>query len=50
MVGVIEVILVSLAAGFLGSLTVLGGASVTISLLVLLGVPVKHAIALSLSS
>jgi uncharacterized membrane protein YfcA len=50
MVGVIEVILVSLAAGFLGSLTGLGGASVTIPLLVLLGVPVKHAIASSLIS
>jgi len=50
MVGVIEVILISLAAGFLGSLTGLGGASVTIPLLVLLGVPVKHAIASSLIS
>ncbi len=50
MVSVIEVVLVSLAAGLLGSLTGLGGASVTIPLLVLLGVPVKHAIASSLIS
>jgi len=50
MAGVVEVVLVSLVAGFLGSTTGLGGASITIPLLVLLGVPVKHAIASSLIS
>jgi len=50
LVGVLEVVLVSTLAGLLGSLTGLGGASVTIPFLVLLGVPVKHAVASGLIS
>jgi uncharacterized protein len=37
--------LISIAVGFLGSLTGLGGASLLVPLLVLLGIPVKEAIA-----
>ncbi|MCS7126894.1 MAG: sulfite exporter TauE/SafE family protein [Thaumarchaeota archaeon] len=45
MVDVLEVIAISFASGLLGALTGLGGASITTPVLVMLGVPVKHAIA-----
>ena len=45
MLNIIPLILISVAVGFLGSLTGLGGASILIPILVLLGIPVKEAIA-----
>jgi uncharacterized membrane protein YfcA len=42
---IVSLTLISVAVGFLGSLTGLGGASILIPLLVLLGIPVKEAIA-----
>ncbi|MDA4128630.1 MAG: sulfite exporter TauE/SafE family protein [Thaumarchaeota archaeon] len=48
MVDVLTVLLASVAAGLLGSLVGLGGGVVMIPILVLLGVPVKYAIAASM--
>jgi uncharacterized membrane protein YfcA len=45
MLNIVSLGLVSIIVGFLGSLTGLGGASILIPLLVLLGIPVKEAIA-----
>ncbi len=45
MLNMISLLLISLPIGFLGALTGLGGASILIPILVLLGVPVKEAIA-----
>jgi uncharacterized protein len=45
MLNFVSLSLVSVAVGFLGSLTGLGGASILIPLLVLFGIPVKEAIA-----
>lgn len=45
MVTVPEIIVISFLSGLIGSLTGLGGASLTTPILVALGVPVKHAIA-----
>jgi uncharacterized protein len=49
-VDIITVFLISIPAGFIGSLTGLGGGSIMIPLLVYLGVPVKYAIAASMVS
>lgn len=48
MVDILAILLISIPAGFIGSLTGLGGGSITIPLLVVLGVPVKYAIAASM--
>ncbi len=48
LIDILTLILLSLAAGFLGSLIGLGGGSIMIPLLVILGVPVKYAIAASM--
>lgn len=48
MVDILTVLLTSIAAGLLGSLVGLGGGVITIPVLVLLGVPVKYAIAASM--
>jgi len=45
MLNIVSLSLISIVVGFLGSLTGLGGASILIPLLVLLGIPVKEAIA-----
>jgi len=45
MLNMISLLFISIPVGFLGSLTGLGGASILIPLLVLLGIPVKEAIA-----
>ncbi|MEM4302314.1 MAG: hypothetical protein QXQ70_00250 [Candidatus Caldarchaeum sp.] len=45
MVSLIEVVVISFFAGFIGSITGLGGASITTPLLTLMGVPIKNAIA-----
>ncbi len=45
MVDIVIVTVLSFAAGFLGALTGLGGASIMVPLLTLLGVPIKYAIA-----
>ncbi|MEM3031667.1 MAG: sulfite exporter TauE/SafE family protein, partial [Nitrososphaerota archaeon] len=50
MVGFTEVIASSLLAGFIGSITGLGGASITTPLLTLMGVPIKNAIAAGIVS
>lgn len=42
---IVSLTLISIGVGFLGSLTGLGGASILIPLMVLLGIPVKEAIA-----
>ena len=41
----ITLILISIAVGLLGSLTGLGGASILTPILVLLGIPIKEAVA-----
>ena len=46
----ISLLLISLPVGFLGSLTGLGGASILVPILVLLGLPIKEAIASALVS
>jgi len=43
MLNIVSLSLISVLIGFLGSLTGLGGASILIPILVLLGVPVKEA-------
>jgi uncharacterized membrane protein YfcA len=48
MVDVLTVLLTSISAGLIGSLVGLGGGVITIPVLVLLGVPVKYAIAASM--
>jgi uncharacterized protein len=45
MLNMISLLLISIPVGFLGALTGLGGASILVPLLVLLGIPVKEAIA-----
>ena len=45
MLNMVSLLMISIPVGFLGSLTGLGGASILIPLLVLLGIPVKEAIA-----
>jgi len=45
---IITILLISIPAGFIGSLTGLGGGSIMIPLLIYLGVPVKYAIAASM--
>ncbi len=50
MIGIIPIFLMSIPAGFIGSLIGLGGGSIMIPLLVYLGVPVKYAIAASMVS
>lgn len=45
MLNIVSLSLISILVGFLGSLTGLGGASILIPLLVLMGIPVKEAIA-----
>jgi uncharacterized membrane protein YfcA len=50
MVGLAEVIAASFLAGFIGSITGLGGASITTPLLTLMGVPIKNAIAAGIIS
>ncbi len=50
MVGLVEVIAASFLAGFIGSITGLGGASITTPLLTLMGVPIKNAIAAGIIS
>jgi uncharacterized membrane protein YfcA len=45
MLNMISLLLISIPVGFLGSLTGLGGASILVPLLVMLGIPVKEAIA-----
>jgi uncharacterized membrane protein YfcA len=45
MLNIVSLSLISIVVGFLGSLTGLGGASILIPLFVLLGIPVKEAIA-----
>jgi uncharacterized membrane protein YfcA len=45
MLNMISLMLISLPVGFLGALTGLGGASILVPILVLLGIPVKEAIA-----
>jgi uncharacterized membrane protein YfcA len=47
-VDIISILLISIPAGFIGSLTGLGGGSIMIPLLVYLGVPLKYAIAASM--
>src|SRR5512136_1283008 len=44
----ISLLLISIGVGFLGALTGLGGASILVPILVLLGIPVKEAIASSM--
>ncbi len=48
MVDMLVVFLISIPTGFLGALTGLGGGSIMIPILVLLGVPLKYAIAASM--
>ncbi len=48
MVDILLVLLISIPTGFLGALTGLGGGSIMIPILVLLGVPLKYAIAASM--
>ena len=48
MIDMIVVLLITLAAGFLGALTGLGGGSIMVPVLVALDVPVKYAIAASM--
>ncbi len=50
MVSLLEVIAISFFAGLVGSLTGLGGASITTPLLVLMGIPIKNAIAAGIVS
>ena len=50
MLNIVSLSLISVLIGFLGSLTGLGGASILIPILVLLGVPVKEAIAAGMVS
>jgi len=50
MAGFIEVLIISVFAGFIGAITGLGGASITTPLLTLLGVPIKNAIAAGMVS
>lgn len=50
MLDIVSLSLISVFIGFLGSLTGLGGASILIPILVLLGVPVKEAIAAGMVS
>ncbi|MEM4281664.1 MAG: sulfite exporter TauE/SafE family protein [Candidatus Caldarchaeum sp.] len=50
MVSLIEVVVISFFAGFIGSITGLGGASITTPLLTLMGVPIKNAIAAGIVS
>lgn len=50
MIDIITIFLISIPAGFIGSLIGLGGGSIMIPLLVYLGVPVKYAIAASMVS
>jgi hypothetical protein len=50
MLDIVSLSLISVLIGFLGSLTGLGGASILIPILVLLGVPVKEAIAAGIVS
>jgi len=50
MLDIVSLSLISVLIGFLGSLTGLGGASILIPILVLLGVPVKEAIAAGMVS
>ena len=50
MLDIVSLSLISVLIGFLGSLTGLGGASIFIPILVLLGVPVKEAIAAGMVS
>jgi len=45
LVDILIILLISIPAGFLGSLTGLGGASIMIPVLVAVGVPIKYAIA-----
>ena len=45
MLNMVSLSLVSIAVGFLGSLTGLGGASILVPILVLIGIPIKEAIA-----
>jgi uncharacterized protein len=47
-IDIISIFLISIPAGFIGSLIGLGGGSIMIPLLVFLGVPVKYAIAASM--
>ena len=46
----VSLLLISIPVGFVGSLTGLGGASILIPILVLLGFPIKEAIASGLVS
>ncbi|GBC69408.1 hypothetical protein HRbin01_01106 [archaeon HR01] len=48
MVGLAEVLAISFLAGLIGSITGLGGASITTPLLTLMGIPIKNAIAAGL--
>ncbi len=48
MLNILDLTFLSVAVGFLGALTGLGGASIIVPILVLLGVPVKEAIASSM--
>lgn len=48
MIDMVTVLVISILAGFLGSLTGLGGGSIMIPVLVAFGVPVKYAIAASM--
>lgn len=45
MLSMVSLLIISLPVGFLGALTGLGGASILVPILVLLGIPVKEAIA-----
>src|SRR5512136_1095613 len=45
MLNMVSLLLISAPVGFLGALTGLGGASILVPLLILLGIPVKEAIA-----
>lgn len=47
-IGLVEVLLLAVFAGFVGSLTGLGGAAIITPVLVYLGVPIKYAIAASM--
>lgn len=48
MVDIVTVLLISIPAGFIGSLTGLGGGGIIIPFLIFLGVPVKYTIAASM--
>jgi hypothetical protein len=50
MASIVEVLVISVFAGFIGSITGLGGASITTPLLTLLGIPIKNAIAAGMVS